>query len=228
MFEQHSADGRVLMTPGATMLGNPTGCFECSHSHSAGDRCVAFWFSEEYFGRMLGDTKRRGWPDRFGVAALPPLAATAALVAQSARALATRDQTPWDEIAASAAANTFRLTHQSPWTPSPVSSRAESSIAEAIQIIEAAPEAATSLDAMAQRAAMSPYHFLRVFNAASGLTPHQYVRRARLRRAAGRLLAERTPIIDIALGSGFGDVSNFNRSFRAEFGVSPRTFRRSG
>ncbi|MGE5813314.1 MAG: helix-turn-helix domain-containing protein, partial [Acidobacteriota bacterium] len=33
-------------------------------------------------------------------------------------------------------------------------------------------------------------------------------------------------IVDVALDSGFGDVSNFNRAFRAEFGVSPRTYRR--
>jgi AraC-like DNA-binding protein len=32
-------------------------------------------------------------------------------------------------------------------------------------------------------------------------------------------------VVDIALDSGFGDVSNFNRMFRAEFGVSPREFR---
>jgi AraC-like DNA-binding protein len=74
---------------------------------------------------------------------------------------------------------------------------------------------------------MSPYHFLRVFSAACGVTPHQYVRRARLRRAAERLLAEPSRIIDIALDSGFSDVSNFNHAFRAEFGVSPSSYRRT-
>jgi AraC family transcriptional regulator len=47
----------------------------------------------------------------------------------------------------------------------------------------------------------------------------------RLRRAAIRLRTERAKILDIALGCGFGDISNFNRSFRAEFGVSPRAYR---
>jgi AraC-like DNA-binding protein len=51
------------------------------------------------------------------------------------------------------------------------------------------------------------------------------VRRARLREAATRLLTERGKVLDVALDSGFGDVSNFNRAFRAEFGVSPRMFR---
>jgi AraC family transcriptional regulator len=34
-------------------------------------------------------------------------------------------------------------------------------------------------------------------------------------------------VLDIALDCGFGDVSNFNRTFRAEFGVSPREYRRA-
>jgi AraC-like DNA-binding protein len=36
----------------------------------------------------------------------------------------------------------------------------------------------------------------------------------------------RSRVLDIALDCGFGDVSNFNRAFRAEFGVSPRVYRR--
>jgi AraC family transcriptional regulator len=57
------------------------------------------------------------------------------------------------------------------------------------------------------------------------LTPHQYVLRARLREAASRLAKSTAAVLDIALESGFGDVSNFNRAFRNEFGVSPRAFR---
>jgi AraC family transcriptional regulator len=43
-----------------------------------------------------------------------------------------------------------------------------------------------------------------------------------------RLAAEAARVLDIALDRGFGDVSNFNRAFRAEFGVSPRVWRRCG
>jgi AraC-like DNA-binding protein len=49
--------------------------------------------------------------------------------------------------------------------------------------------------------------------------------RARLREAAMRLVDEPAKILDIALDCGFGDVSNFNRAFRTEFGVSPRAYR---
>jgi AraC-like DNA-binding protein len=60
-----------------------------------------------------------------------------------------------------------------------------------------------------------------------GVTPHQYLVRSRLRRAA-RLLAEDTrPITDVAFDVGFGDLSNFVRTFRRAAGVSPRGFRRA-
>jgi AraC family transcriptional regulator len=79
---------------------------------------------------------------------------------------------------------------------------------------------------MAEEARLSPYHFLRTFEVVAGLTPHQYVMRMRLRRAAVRLVQAQASVLDIAFDCGFGDVSNFNRSFRAEFGMSPRAFRR--
>jgi AraC-like DNA-binding protein len=40
-----------------------------------------------------------------------------------------------------------------------------------------------------------------------------------------RLLADPERVLDIALDFGFGDVSNFNRAFRTEFGMSPRALR---
>ena len=83
------------------------------------------------------------------------------------------------------------------------------------------------LDGAAGAAGLSPYHFLRLFAAVLGVTPHQYLLRARLRRAA-RLLAESDqPVTDIAYQVGFGDLSNFVRSFRRAAGVSPRSFRRA-
>ena len=74
-------------------------------------------------------------------------------------------------------------------------------------------------------ARMSPYHFLRSFKATTGVTPHQWLLRARLRQAAGRLATTRAPVTDIALEVGFEDLSNFTRTFHAEFGASPRQYR---
>jgi AraC family transcriptional regulator len=49
--------------------------------------------------------------------------------------------------------------------------------------------------------------------------------RARLREATKRIASSREPITEIALEVGFEGLSNFIRSFRAEFGVSPRGYR---
>jgi AraC-like DNA-binding protein len=78
----------------------------------------------------------------------------------------------------------------------------------------------------AAEARLSRYHFLRIFCQLAGLTPHQYIVRARLRRAALELITEPGQVLNIALASGFGDVSNFNHAFRAEFGVSPSLYRK--
>jgi AraC-like DNA-binding protein len=82
-----------------------------------------------------------------------------------------------------------------------------------------------ALATLAERAGVSPFHFLRTFEQVTGVTPHQYLRRLRLREAAVRLVTERQRIVDIALDCGFGDVSNFNHAFRAEFGMNPLAYR---
>jgi AraC-like DNA-binding protein len=46
-----------------------------------------------------------------------------------------------------------------------------------------------------------------------------------LRHAAVRLVRAAGSILDLALDCGFGDISNFTRAFRNEFGASPRRYR---
>jgi AraC-like DNA-binding protein len=99
-------------------------------------------------------------------------------------------------------------------------------VTRTVRTIERHLDAGLALGSLARDAGLSPYHFLRTFERLTGVTPHQYILRARLREAAMRLAAEPARVIDIALDCGFGDVSNFNRAFRTEFGVSPRAYRR--
>ena len=95
-------------------------------------------------------------------------------------------------------------------------------------MIEENHESELTIRYLAREAKLSPYHFLRSFQQLMRLTPHQYVLRMRLRKAAMRLVTGRAKVLDIALDCGFGDVSNFNRAFRREFGVCPQGFRRQG
>jgi AraC-like DNA-binding protein len=59
------------------------------------------------------------------------------------------------------------------------------------------------------------------------VTPHQYLVRSRLRRAARLLADEERRISDIALDAGFGDLSNFVRTFRRAAGVTPSAWRKA-
>lgn len=97
-------------------------------------------------------------------------------------------------------------------------------VTRVIRRIEHESEGSHPLAELAREARLSPYHFLRTFQSLAGVTPHQHLLRLRLRLAAIRL--SETKILDIALDRGFGDISNFNRMFRAEFGVSPRAYRK--
>jgi transcriptional regulator GlxA family with amidase domain len=83
-----------------------------------------------------------------------------------------------------------------------------------------------SLDDLARAADLSPFHLLRVFRQAIGITPHQYLMRVRLQRAIALLRDTRLPITEIAYASGWADLSNFNRAFLRELRCSPRELRR--
>ena len=78
-----------------------------------------------------------------------------------------------------------------------------------------------------REAGISPFHFLRLFSSVLGVTPHQYLVRSRLRHAARLLADEDRSITDIAYDVGFGDLSNFVRTFHRAAGVSPLQFRQA-
>ena len=83
------------------------------------------------------------------------------------------------------------------------------------------------LEQAAAQAGISPFHFLRLFSGVLGVTPHQYLVRSRLRHAARLLADDDISITDIAYDVGFGDLSNFVRTFHRAAGVSPLRFRQA-
>ncbi len=79
---------------------------------------------------------------------------------------------------------------------------------------------------VAKAASFSPYHFHRIFRAFTGESIHNYIRRLRMEKAAGRLKYTQHPVTDIALDSGYQTPSSFSRAFNKVMGVSPFGYRR--
>jgi AraC family transcriptional regulator len=82
-----------------------------------------------------------------------------------------------------------------------------------------------SLEALANRARLSPFHFHRLFRSGVGETLKQYTQRLRLERAANRLVITDAAILDVALDSGFHSHETFSRQFKRRFQVTPKDYR---
>ena len=109
---------------------------------------------------------------------------------------------------------------------SKVTSKERRRAVEAALWLEANAAEPVGLEHAARYAGLSPFHFLRLFSKVTGVTPHQYLVRTRLRRAARLLSKEDLPITEVALDCGFADLSNFVRTFKRVAGMSPGKFRK--
>ena len=130
-----------------------------------------------------------------------------------------------EELAFGLIERVIALTASDRRAPAAPSGREAKRVIEAIRLVESDAARPLELKAMAAAAGMSKYHFLRVFRRLTGMTPHRYLISARLRRAALALASSRRPVIAIALDAGFGDLSTFNKTFRAVFDLTPTRYR---
>src|SRR3984885_2332958 len=53
-FRYRSTLGSAVLAPGALLLGNDCHCFECSHDHGVGDRCLSFQFAPDFLESVVG------------------------------------------------------------------------------------------------------------------------------------------------------------------------------
>jgi len=96
-----------------------------------------------------------------------------------------------------------------------------------VSVIEERLDGELSLDELAQAAGLSVFHFSRVFRQSTGMSPFQYVTKARVERARTLLLEPGMRIGEVALECGFCDQAHLTRHFKRVTGVTPAVFVRS-
>jgi transcriptional regulator GlxA family with amidase domain len=84
-----------------------------------------------------------------------------------------------------------------------------------------------TVERLADRAAMSPRNFARVFAAETGMTPAKAVERLRLETARTAVETTHAHLDQIALETGFGDTGRMRRAFLRSFGQPPRALRQA-
>jgi AraC-like DNA-binding protein len=202
------------------MVGHEGDEYVCSHSHhDCGDECLSLQLSPP-FADEIGlnrDTLRMG--------CMPPQPELMIYGELAQAAGCGENDLSIDEVAMLFLA---RFIDTASGTSKPSASlpmRDRRRAVESAMWIDDNSDQPLDLETVAKAAGASSFHFLRLFSNVLGVTPHQYLVRARLRHAA-QLLADNTrSITDIAFDIGFGDLSNFVRTFHRAAGVSPRRFR---
>ena len=210
------------LVAGSVLVGAPGDEYVCTHdNHVCGDECLAFFVSPGFVDLIGGD--RRHWRSQ----GLPPLAELAVIGELAQSAVEGRSDVGLDELGLWFASRYVELMAERKAPRAfETSARDRRRAVDAALWIDAHSPQDIGLDAAATEAGLSAFHFLRLFSQVLGVTPHQYLVRSRLRRAA-RLLADdpQRPVTEVALDVGFADLSNFTRSFHRAAGVSPGGFR---
>ena len=209
------------LVAGSMMVGCPGDEYVCTRDHHAcGDECLAFHLSPGFVDLIGGDA--RTWR----TAGLPPLPELMVLGELAQLATEGRTDIGLDELGMCFAARFVQVVGgQGEPAHRSAAPRDKRRAVEAAMWIDAHSRDDIGLESAASEAGLSAFHFLRLFSQVLGVTPHQYLVRSRLRRAARLLADDDRPITSVALDVGFADLSNFVRTFHRAAGVSPRGFR---
>ncbi len=210
------------LVPGSLLIGRPGDEYRCTHDHHVcGDECLAFFLAPELVDELTGQAG--AWHSG-AITALPELMV---LGEMAQAAVQGRNALGFDEIGLALAARFVRVRGAQRRQSQALASMDRRRAVECANWIAEHAADPIDLQLLSQRSGLSPFHFLRVFSTVLGVTPHQYLIRCRLKQAAQLLHQQEIPITDIAYRVGFGDLSNFVRSFGRAAGTSPSGYRRA-
>jgi AraC-like DNA-binding protein len=220
-FGLHCRGKSHELVAGSVLIGHPGDEYTCTHEHVCGDECLSFFLSEGLV-EALGDDAAI-W--QAGCA--PPLPELVVLGELAQSAADGNSDIGLDEIGQLLASRFVEVVSGKPRKAAAGAARDRRRAVETALWIDAHSHRPIGLEDAAGQAGISPFHFLRLFSDTLGVTPHQYLVRSRLRHAARRLADDDSAITDIAYDVGFGDLSNFVRTFHRAAGASPLKFRQA-
>jgi AraC-like DNA-binding protein len=220
-FGCHCPAGFFELVAGSVLVGSPGDEYTCTHEHVCGDVCLSFFLSEGLVEALGG--RSEVWQ----VGATPPLPELMVLGELAQTAADGNSDLGLDEIGQIFAGRFVEVVSGKARKQARPSARDRRRAVEAALWIDDNSNREVDLEDAARQAGLSPFHFLRLFSAVLGVTPHQYLVRSRLRHAARLLSDDAIAVTDIAYDVGFGDLSNFVRTFHRAAGVSPTKFRQA-
>jgi len=209
------------LVTGSILVGHPGDEYVCTHEHVQGDECLSFRL-EPALVEAIGDRK-----EVWRVGCVPPLPELVVLGELAQAAAQGRTDVALDEAGIWIAARFVEVVSGRQRSRPKARPRDRRRAVEAALWLDAHSHEAIDLESAARSVGLGSFHFLRLFAMVLGVTPHQYLLRSRLRHAARLLAEEAKPITDVAFEVGFGDLSNFVRTFHRAAGVSPRRFRQA-
>ena len=210
------------LVAGSLMIGLPGDEYVCSHDHHVcGDECLSFSYSAELIDEIGGSAQ--AWQ----TGCTPPLSELMVLGELAQAAAGGRSDVGLDEVGHALAGRFVEVVSGRTQRPVRANARDRRRAVETALWIDAHSHREIDLEDAASEAGLSAFHFLRLFSNVLGVSPHQYLVRSRLRHAARLLADDGRPVTDIAYDVGFGDLSNFVRTFHRAAGVSPLKFRQA-
>jgi AraC-like DNA-binding protein len=99
-------------------------------------------------------------------------------------------------------------------------------LVRARDILQEVHDRHVSIDAVAREVEISPFHFIRLFEAVFGQTPHQFRIQARLDRAKRLLASGQHSVTDVCMEIGFSSLGSFSDLFTRRVGATPSAYRR--
>jgi len=99
-------------------------------------------------------------------------------------------------------------------------------LCRARELLAGSPEEHLSIKSIAREVAISPYHFIRQFEAVFGMTPHQFRVQSRLDRAKLLLALGEHSVTEVCMEVGFSSLGSFSTLFSRRFGETPSAYRR--